>query len=70
MRRKVIEILGRIGDRETITELQPIATSSGVETANTATLAMKRIEWRIAGKPQASDEILRKQVRPRRAANP
>ncbi len=70
VRRKVIEILGRIGDRETIAELQPIATSSGVETANTATLAMKRIEWRIAGKPRASDEILRKQVRPRRAANP
>ena len=70
VRRKVIEILGRIGDRETIAELQPIATSSGAETANTATLAMKRIEWRIAGKPRASDEILKTQTRPRRAANP
>ena len=39
VKRKVIEILGKIGDQETIAELQPIATSSGAETADTATLA-------------------------------
>jgi HEAT repeat protein len=70
IRRKVIEILGRIGDKATIAELQPVATSSGAETADTATVAIKRIEWRLAGKPRASDEVLRKQTRPRRAANP
>jgi HEAT repeat protein len=70
VRRKVIEILGKIGDKTTIAELQPVATSSGAETADTATVAIKRIEWRIAGKPRASDEVLRKQTRPRRAANP
>lgn len=70
VRRKVIEILGKIGDKSTIAELQPVATSSGAETADMATVAIKRIEWRIAGKPRASDEVLRKQTRPRRAANP
>ncbi|MEW6129558.1 MAG: HEAT repeat domain-containing protein [Acidobacteriota bacterium] len=70
VRHKTIEILGKIGDKATIAELEPIATTSGVETANNATLAIKRIEWRIAGKPRASDEVLRKQTRPRRAANP
>jgi HEAT repeat protein len=70
IRRKVIEILGKIGDKATIAELQPVATSSSAETADTATVAIKRIEWRLAGKPRASDEVLRKQTRPRRAANP
>lgn len=70
VRRKVIEILGKIGDKATIAELQPVATSSSAETADTATVAIKRIEWRLAGKPRASDEVLRKQTRPRRAANP
>jgi hypothetical protein len=70
VRRKVIEILGKIGDKSTIAELEPVATSAGAETADTATVAIKRIEWRIAGKPRASDEVLRKQTRPRRAANP
>jgi HEAT repeat protein len=70
VRRKVIEILGKIGDKATIAELQPVATSSSAETADMATVAIKRIEWRIAGKPRASDEVLRKQTRPRRAANP
>jgi hypothetical protein len=70
VRQNAIEILGKTGDKATISELEPIATNSGVETANNATLAIKRIEWRIAGKPRASDEVLRKQTRPRRAANP
>ncbi|MBI3652864.1 MAG: HEAT repeat domain-containing protein [Acidobacteria bacterium] len=70
VRRKVIEILGKIGDKSTIAELQPVATSSSAETADMATVAIKRIEWRIAGRPRASDEVLRKQTRPRRAANP
>ncbi len=70
VRQNAIEILGKTGDKATISELEPIATTSGVETANNATLAIKRIEWRIAGKPRASDEVLRKQTRPRRAANP
>ena len=69
VKRKVIEILGKIGDQATIAELQPIATSSGAETSDTATLAIKRIEWRIAGKPRASDDVLKRQTRPRRSGN-
>ncbi|HVG17686.1 MAG TPA: HEAT repeat domain-containing protein [Blastocatellia bacterium] len=70
VRRKVIEILGRIGDAETVKELQPVAETSGVATANAATLAIKRIEWRMSGRPRASDSVLRRETRPRRAENP
>lgn len=69
VRRKVIEILGKIGDRATISELQPIATTSSAHTADMATVAIKRIEWRLAGKPRAADEVLKKQTRPRRAGD-
>ncbi len=64
-RREVIAILGRIGDKETIRELEPIARSSGAETANAATVAIKRIEWRLSGRPRANDEVLTRE-RPRR----
>ncbi len=68
-RREVIAILGRIGDKETIRELEPIARSSGAETANAATVAIKRIEWRLSGRPRANDEVLTRE-RPRRTSNP
>lgn len=70
VRQKVIDILGRIGDAETVKELQPVAEASGVATANAATLAIKRIEWRMSGRPRASDTVLRRETRPRRTANP
>lgn len=74
VRREVIEILGRIGDSETIKELQPVAQTSGAETADLATLAIKRIEWRLSGRPRATDSVLRRAQtdsdRPRRSANP
>jgi HEAT repeat protein len=69
VRRKVIEILGRIGDRETIKELEPIVRSSSASTADIAVVAIKRIEWRISGRPRASDSVLVRE-RPRRATNP
>ena len=69
VRQKVIEILGRIGDQETIRELEPVVRSSGASTADTATVAIKRIEWRISGRPRATDSVLQRE-RPRRATNP
>lgn len=69
VRQQVIEILGRIGDSGTIKELQPVAQTSGAETADLATVAIKRIEWRLSGRPRATDTVLRSE-RPRRAANP
>jgi HEAT repeat protein len=69
VRRKVIEILGRIGDRDTIKELEPIVRSSSASTADIAVVAIKRIEWRISGRPRASDSVLVRE-RPRRATNP
>ena len=69
VRQQVIEILGRIGDTDTIKELQPVAQTSGAETADLATLAIKRIEWRLSGRPRATDSVMRSE-RPRRAANP
>jgi HEAT repeat protein len=66
---RVIEVLGRIGDQETVTELKPIAETSGKDTSNAATVAMKRIEWRLAGRPRANDAVVRGD-RPRRAGNP
>ena len=69
VRQKVIEILGRIGDRDTIKELDPVVRSSSASTANIATVAIKRIEWRISGRPRASDSVLVRE-RPRRATNP
>jgi HEAT repeat protein len=69
VRRKVIEILGRIGDQETIKELEPVVRTSGSSTADTATVAIKRIEWRLSGRPRAQDNVLQRD-RPRRASNP
>jgi HEAT repeat protein len=69
VRQQVIEILGRIGDSGTIKELQPVAQTSSAETADLATVAIKRIEWRLSGRPRATDTVLRSE-RPRRAANP
>jgi HEAT repeat protein len=70
VRREVIAVLGRIGNRETIKELEPVARTSGTETANTATVAIKQIEWRIAGRPQANDAVIERETRPRRTNNP
>jgi len=69
VRRKVIEILGRIGDGETIKELEPVARTSSAATADVATVAIKRIEWRMSGRPRARDSVLQRE-RPRRATNP
>jgi HEAT repeat protein len=67
IRQGVIEVLGRIGDAETVKELEPVVRTSSPATADAATVAIKRIEWRIAGRPRASDDVMQ---RPRRAANP
>jgi HEAT repeat protein len=64
VRREVIAILGRIGNKETIGELEPIARSSGAETADAATVAIKRIEWRLSGRPKPGDEVLRREPGP------
>jgi HEAT repeat protein len=69
VRRKIIEILGHIGDQSTIQELEPVARSSGAETSDIATLAIKRIEWRMSGRPRASSGIIRHDPAPGRAAN-
>ncbi len=70
VRREVIAILGQIGDRETIRELEPIARNSAAETSNVATVAIKRIEWKLAGRPRAEDDVLQRETRPRRSASP
>ncbi|HEV8488000.1 MAG TPA: HEAT repeat domain-containing protein [Blastocatellia bacterium] len=70
VRRRIIEILGRIGDQSTIKELEPVARSSGAETSDFATLAIKRIEWRMNGRPRAGGEVLRRDTAPPRAPNP
>lgn len=69
VRHKVIEILGRIGDQDTIKELEPVVRTSSAATADVATVAIKRIEWRMSGRPRASDNVLQHE-RPRRASNP
>jgi len=69
VRQKVIEILGRIGNGETIKELEPVARTSSAATADVATVAIKRIEWRMSGRPRAQDSVLQRE-RPRRATNP
>lgn len=70
VRQSIIDILGRIGDQATIKELEPVARTSGAETADAATVAIKRIEWRMSGRPRANDAVLQRETRPRRAANP
>jgi HEAT repeat protein len=60
IRRRVIEVLGRIGDQTTIAELELVARSSGAATSDVATLAIKRIEWRIGGRPRAGDDPIRR----------
>ena len=66
---KVIEILGRIGDQETIKELEPVVRTSSASTSDIATVAIKRIEWRMSGRPRAGDSVMQRE-RPRRASNP
>ncbi len=70
IRLRVIEILGRIGDAATARELEPSAVAAGRDESNAATLAKKRIEWRTLGRPNAADDVLRREARPRRASNP
>ena len=70
VRRRIIEILGRIGDQSTIKELEPVARSSGAETSDVATLAIKRIEWRMNGRPRASGEVMRRETAAPRPPNP
>lgn len=53
IRLKVVEILGHIGNEGTIKELGPMARASGPKMADAVTLAIKRIEWRLAyGRPR------------------
>jgi HEAT repeat protein len=66
VKRGVIEILGRIGNEATIEQLKPIVQSSGAETTDLATVATKRIEWRLTGHPRGSDEVLQRESRPRK----
>ena len=70
VRLRVIEILGRIGDAGTVRELEPSVLTASREESNAATLAKKRIEWRMTGRPNANDDILRRDSRPRKASNP
>lgn len=70
VRRAVIEILGRVGDAGSIDELKPVVQTSGAGTADVATVAIKRIEWRLSGRPRAEDEVLQRDSRPRRTGNP
>jgi HEAT repeat protein len=68
---EIIKILGQIGDRETIAELKPVVQSSGRKSADAATVAIKRIEWRISGRPNAADTVLHREgssSRPRRVS--
>ncbi len=70
VRRKVIDILGQIGNQDTVRELEPVARTSGADTSDMATVAIKRIEWRMSGRPRARDEVLQRETRPRRSASP
>lgn len=70
VRRSVIEILGRVGDAATVDELKPVVQTSGSGTADVAVVAVKRIEWRLSGRPRPEDEVLRREARPRRISSP
>ncbi|HEY6330897.1 MAG TPA: HEAT repeat domain-containing protein [Blastocatellia bacterium] len=65
IRLEVITILGRIGDRESIGVLKPLATSSGHNVADAANDSIKTIEWRLWGRVDASDRG-QDSARPRR----
>ena len=67
VKKGVIDILGRIGNEATIEQLKPIVQASGAETTDLATVAMKRIEWRVSGHPRGGDDILQREQRPRKA---
>jgi HEAT repeat protein len=58
IRQGVIEVLGRTGDADTVKELESVVQASSAKTADAATVAIKRIEWRLAGRPRASDDVL------------
>jgi HEAT repeat protein len=68
----IIRILGQIGDRETIGELKTIVQASGRKSADAATVSIKQIEWRISGRPNATDTVLHREQtgssRPRRVS--
>ncbi|HEU4387312.1 MAG TPA: hypothetical protein VFV34_05910, partial [Blastocatellia bacterium] len=66
IKKSVIEILGRTGNETTIEQLKPIVQASGPETTDLATVAMKRIEWRVNGHPRGGDDILQRESRPRK----
>jgi HEAT repeat protein len=70
VKHKVIEILGRTGDQTTIRELEPVVRGSGAVTADIATVAIKRIEWRMSGRPRAIGEVYRRETTSRRATSP
>jgi HEAT repeat protein len=55
IRLAVIQILGRIGDRESISVLKPVASASGHSAADAATDAIKSIEFRLWGGVNAGD---------------
>jgi hypothetical protein len=59
-RQRLIDVLGRIGDQDTIKELEPVVSGSEAKTADVATLAIKRIEWRLAGRPRAGNSVTRR----------
>ena len=68
----IINILGQIGDRETIAELKPVVEASGRKSADAATVSIKKIEWRISGRPNATDTVLQREqsgsARPRKVS--
>jgi len=55
IRLAVIQVLGRIGDQESIGILKPVTLSSGHSAADAATDAIKTIEWRLWGRANAGD---------------
>ncbi|MGH9764630.1 MAG: HEAT repeat domain-containing protein [Blastocatellia bacterium] len=67
----VLQILGRIGDRDTIDVLKPVVSASGRKSSDEATVAIKEIEWRLNGGPKAGDKVLGREDenRPRRATD-
>lgn len=69
VRLAVIGILGSIGASDAVKELEPIVKASGARTADEATVAIKRIEWRLSGRPNAQDQVLQRETRPRRIGN-
>jgi HEAT repeat protein len=73
IRLSVIQILGQIGDQESLSVLKPVARNSGREISDAATVAIKSIEWRLSGHPNTTDSVLRgdpNASRPRKVSGP